>query len=636
MEIQPEKQSLNETFSNKVYCIDFYQRDYKWTEEPVKRLLDDVFYQFDANYPEYQSLAANKNNINKYPWYFMNTYITNTVDGRVFIVDGQQRLTTITLILIALLKMAEDIKSGLSKWIESKICGYSGPDKEFWLHHAAHLNVLEELMKGTPLNKIDTSSGLTARNMKNNFGVICGILDQRLRDGRIIKEHRFETFVYYFICRLVLINLSVESQQVPMVFEVINDRGVRLKPHEILKGNLLGQIDKNEMERGNYPEKWENSMRPINAIKVDGEDDFFRYFLKAKFADSKNAGSDFDGDYHREIFKNRVNDHLKLRHNSAGVKTFLEKILPYYSNLYVRINSATEKQDDRYPCIFFNKINSLDNQFILLLSACKVDDEEEEEKLRLVSEGLDQISSLLQLQGIHDSNRLTLLILAISSEIREKPASDIKKVFREHLQKEIAYHRNSLIDPLADSPTKQQMFSWNMFRSMTVIRMSYRFIRYFFARIELFLSHGMKQGMKHDLKSLVTKSGPVTGFHIEHILSHNSENLALFDDDEELFDQERNRLGGILLMKGRDNISSNNEVYKEKLQSYANTLYWNETLRQDTYKSKLDFQKFIKDFKLPFRALDQFGPKELQERQLLLFNLACLIWDVEECRKDAP
>ena len=281
----------------------------------------------------------------------MNTYITNTVDGRVFIVDGQQRLTTITLILIALLKMAEDIKSRLSKWIESKICGYSGPDKEFWLYHAAHLNVLEELMKGTPLNKIDTSSGLTARNMKNNFGVICGILDQRLRDGGIIEKHRFETFVCYFICRLVLINLSVESQQVPMVFEVINDRGVRLKPHEILKGNLLGQIDKNEMERGNYPEKWENSMRPINAIKVDGEDDFFRYFLKAKFADSKNAGSDFDGDYHREIFKNRVNDHLKLQRNPAGVKTFLEKILPYYSDLYVRINSATEKQDDRYRMI---------------------------------------------------------------------------------------------------------------------------------------------------------------------------------------------------------------------------------------------------------------------------------------------
>ena len=44
MEIQPDKQNLDQTFSTTVYFIDFYQRDYKWTEEPVRRLLDDVFY----------------------------------------------------------------------------------------------------------------------------------------------------------------------------------------------------------------------------------------------------------------------------------------------------------------------------------------------------------------------------------------------------------------------------------------------------------------------------------------------------------------------------------------------------------------------------------------------------------------
>lgn len=48
-------------------------------------------------------------------------------------------------------------------------------------------------------------------------------------------------FVHYFLFRLVLINLSVDTHHVWMVFEVINDRGVRLKPHEILKGKLLGQ-----------------------------------------------------------------------------------------------------------------------------------------------------------------------------------------------------------------------------------------------------------------------------------------------------------------------------------------------------------------------------------------------------------
>ena len=66
---------------------------------------------------------------------------------------------------------------------------------------------------------------------------------QRL-DRRLKTKHQFDTFVHYFLFRLVLINLSVDTQHVPMVFEVINDRGVRLKPYEILKGKLLGQIDK--------------------------------------------------------------------------------------------------------------------------------------------------------------------------------------------------------------------------------------------------------------------------------------------------------------------------------------------------------------------------------------------------------
>lgn len=85
-------------------------------------------------------------------------------------------------------------------------------------------------------------------------------------------------------------------------------------------------------------------------------------------------------------------------------------------------------------------------------------------------------------------------------------------------------------------------------------------------------------------------------------------------------------MGGILLLKGRDNISSNNEVYAEKLKSYANTLYWNETLRQDAYQSKLDFREFMNTHSLSFRPLATFGPDELEERQRLLFDLTSVIW----------
>ena len=86
------------------------------------------------------------------------------------------------------------------------------------------------------------------------------------------------------------------------------------------------------------------------------------------------------------------------------------------------------------------------------------------------------------------------------------------------------------------------------------------------------------------------------------------ESLDAFDGDEERFEVERNRLGGVLLLKGKDNISSSNELYAQKLKSYANTLYWNETLREDAYHSKLDFRDFAKEQQLAFKPLDRFGP----------------------------
>lgn len=81
-----------------------------------------------------------------------------------------------------------------------------------------------------------------------------------------------------------------------------------------------------------------------------------------------------------------------------------------------------------------------------------------------------------------------------------------------------------------------------------------------------------------------------------------------------------------MLLKGKDNISSNNEPYSEKLKSYANTLYWNETLRADSYKSKLDMTALKTSFDLDLVALDKFGPDELEARHKLLFQLISIIW----------
>jgi hypothetical protein len=613
MDIQPDKQNLDRTFATTVYYIDFYQRDYKWTEEPVRRLIDDVFYQFDETYAKHSALEPKSENINaKYPWYYLNTYVTNTVQGKVFVVDGQQRLTTLTLFLLQLYRMAQAFGSKTEGWLDRKIAGFSGTEYEFWMNHVRHVHVLKALRDGAEPTKIDTSSGVTAINMTKNFTLIALELELRLT-----TKHKFETFVHYFLYRLVLINLAVESTHVPMVFEVINDRGVRLKPYEILKGKLLGQIDKLELETGGYNELWDEHVRRVNDNREDEVDNFFRYWLKAKFADTRKAGQRFDGDYHREMFKTDLNMTLGLDHDPLRVKTFLREAFSYYAQLYSKLWKATRDEDAQYPAVFYNRLNELDSQFMLVLSACTVDDPREGDKIRVVAENLDRLFTLLQLQGAYDSNEFGARIFEISVELREKPVEAIPVIFERHLIAELAERRATDV---------KQPFGYTLFRPMSIDRLNTRFIRYFFGRIELILSMGMKLEMKHSLEDLVTSRGAKAGFHIEHILSRNTESLAAFDNDEDRFDVERNRLGGVLLLKGKDNISSGNEPYANKLKSYANTLYWNETLRSDTYHSKLDFRDFAKTHSLAFKALPQFGPDELEMRQKLLFDLSALIW----------
>ena len=99
---------------------------------------------------------------------------------------------------------------------------------------------------------------ITPKNMLKNYKII----DKQLREEELIDRHKFETFVFYFLHRVVFANLKVEQTDAPMIFETINDRGLTPQHHEILKGKLLGQINKNEV--GKYSELWEEKVKEIN------------------------------------------------------------------------------------------------------------------------------------------------------------------------------------------------------------------------------------------------------------------------------------------------------------------------------------------------------------------------------------
>jgi hypothetical protein len=233
------------------------------------------------------------------------------------------------------------------------------------------------------------------------------VIDRYL-NRELQSKHCFETFSFYFMHRLVLINLAVEQTDVPMVFEVINDRGVRLRPYEILKGKLLGQIDKIELDKGDFNGLWDKQASAINAFKEDELDDFFRFYLKSKFSATRKDGQRFDGDYHRAMFEPDLNKHLGLLRSPTKVKAFLKDEFTYYTNLYVKLRRAYDQDQNVFRSVYYCYLLYLDAPFHLVLSACVLNDPDEDQKIRFASSEVDRYFSLLQLQSAYDSNEFAI------------------------------------------------------------------------------------------------------------------------------------------------------------------------------------------------------------------------------------
>lgn len=617
MAITPIPQNIEQVFSSTTYYIDFYQRQYKWSKEPVERLLDDIFYRFNQDYEKIDKSILAELAGSRIGSYFLNTYVTNTISTKVFLVDGQQRFTTITLILIQLYHLGKTFNSELTDWIRERIYGTSGAKKNFWLQHQNHLPAMEGLLAGTQPSSIDVSSGLTAKNMVENTKFIKTWIERELK-----TLHQFDSFVYYMLRNLDIVKLEVVQTDVPMVFEVINDRGVRLKPHEILKGKLLGQVDKQELEMLKLNQLWETQINLVGVANVNSDSDeidsFFETYISSKIATTRGTKEKYTSkNYHRILFIDEVEAYFKLNRNASNTKTFLINEFKYFTDLYTKIKKLRTTLTVGFEYLYFNQLNDLNGHFNLVLSACKLNDDEENEKIKIIAYQYDRIFTLLHLQKAYVNNIIADLVYDVSNEIREKPANQIEPIFEKYL---LAALSEIKATPITNA------FNYNYFQDVGYSDLPTRFKRYFFARIEYFISKETSSESVLNFEYLVRNNGNVNGFHIEHILANNGENLKEFNNDELVFERERNRLGGLLLLKGNTNQSSGKETYPDKLKTYVGTLLWNETLHPDTYHSNLDLKAFMNKNNLVIRPLQSFGSLELEERHKLLAQIIQIIW----------
>jgi hypothetical protein len=627
MEVNPEKQNINQLFSTTNYYIDFYQREYKWTGAEVKRLLDDIFYHFEQSYTEHPDLDASESNVSgRYPWYYLNTYITNKnkSDKRTFVVDGQQRLTTLTLILLALYRLCAPEKLNspdLRDWLKAKIAGTGvGGKKQFWMAHDKRDALMQALFNDDALSESLISDGITARHMIENFELL-----QQDLSSRLSTRHKLDTFIYYFLCQVVIINLEVDQTDVPMIFEVINDRGIRLQPYEILKGKLLGLIDKAEVDQ--YADIWDTSLRHLELRSESEVDDFFRTYLRAHFSETRKQGQEFDGPYHRTFFDGPCNEVLHLRNNAIGVKAFLKGPFQYYAKLFLKLRQLGDDPHSAIPeCYYLSQLNRMDGHVMLALAACGCDDRAEDARLRAVARAFDRAYVMLQLNRAYESNQFQELLYTLHPLLRDCPTEDIEPRIDSKVLQEINERRNSSVSNL---------LSYGQFKQVGYGDYNPTFLRYFLSRIEMFIVNGLGRGPIDSLYNYVRGVGRGNAYHIEHILARNDESRSLFKTsdgtvDEALFENERNRFGGLLLLKGQDNQSSGAEAYSDKLRTYTGSApYLAQTLVSDFYKSNSAMSNFIDESGLRFSALPAFTRDALEQRSELLYEITKKVWGLK-------
>ena len=229
------------------YTIPTYQRPYAWTDVQASELYADLFDFFQKEKDES---------------YFLGSIVLIKDEGKpeAEVIDGQQRLTTLTILLAAL---TSHFTGSLHADFETYIREPGRPsqglkpkprlalrerDRLFFASYIQSLR-LKELIATDPA-KLDNES---QRNVRRN----CELFIEKLAanfGGDVEKMCEFGAFL---VQRCFLVAVSTPSQQSAFrVFSVLNSRGLDLLPTDIIKSDVVGSI-KSQSKQDEVTERWE-------------------------------------------------------------------------------------------------------------------------------------------------------------------------------------------------------------------------------------------------------------------------------------------------------------------------------------------------------------------------------------------
>ncbi len=265
--------------ANWYYKIPKYQRAYTWNQYNWKALYDDLM----ENGKEYfiGSMIC------------INTAYDAIDYQQLEVVDGQQRLTTITLFLAA-------IYSKLQQWeniVKNDEDSYDDYRelKKLLLCKGSKDNGLMlvpqiENNNSTDYAYVMSTLGLTKGKKEKNFGnrkiakcykYFCDRLDNEIfnlsQNDAITKIRN----IYSIIKSAVVVKIEVSnSSEAYMLFESLNNRGASLTPIELMKNTILARAEQNGLSTDDCYDKWQELLENISDDYATQER-FFRHYYNA-------------------------------------------------------------------------------------------------------------------------------------------------------------------------------------------------------------------------------------------------------------------------------------------------------------------------------------------------------------------
>ncbi|MUU26551.1 DUF262 and DUF1524 domain-containing protein [Helicobacter pylori] len=224
---------------NNQFVIPIYQRVYSWEKEQCKQLWDDII-----------KIGGNDKMNGHFIGSILYVLDGNTPSSPLLIIDGQQRLTTITLLCIALRNRSSDEVKILEKFSRKEIESYlinsnKDGDKKFRL-------ILSESDKDTLLSLID-------KNKRKPSEPSVKIMENFKLFEKWISENtdKLET-IFKGLEKLMIVYIALEKgkDDPQLIFESMNSKGIELTQTDLIRNYIIMETETEEKQKDFYNQYW--------------------------------------------------------------------------------------------------------------------------------------------------------------------------------------------------------------------------------------------------------------------------------------------------------------------------------------------------------------------------------------------